>query len=143
MTEIMGPYTAAFNHYVRSELGFESDLPYQVMNGDTFAAWRYNEHETRYVDVAETLRKAMAMNPHLKVFVASGYYDLATPYLATDYTISRLGLDADRTQNVTVRYYEAGHMMYTHQPSLVKFKEDVAGFIVDTQKRPGVAIPSR
>ncbi len=132
MSEIIGPYSATFNHYVRSELAFESDLPYQVMNPDTFAAWRYDDHENRYVDVAETLRKAMAMNPHLKIFVASGYYDLATPYLATNYTFSHLGLDADRTQNVTLHYYEAGHMMYIHHPSLHALQHDVHDFIAAT-----------
>jgi len=83
MSAIMGPYTAAFNHYVRSDLKFESDLPYEILNPKVWP-WSYSEHENRYVDVSEALRQAIAVNPFLNVFVANGYYDLATPYYATE-----------------------------------------------------------
>jgi carboxypeptidase C (cathepsin A) len=91
--------------------------------------WKFEEHENRYVEVAETLRKAMTLNPHLKVFVANGYFDLATPYFATEYTFNHLGLPAELQANVSMGYYEAGHMMYVHLPSLAKLKEDLAQFI--------------
>ena len=89
----IGPYTATFYDYVRRELGFESDLPYEVLNFKANEQWSFAQHENRYVEVAETLRKALAINPHLKVFVANGYYDLATPYFATEYTFNHLSLD--------------------------------------------------
>jgi carboxypeptidase C (cathepsin A) len=79
--------------------------------------------------VAETLRKAMSMNPHLKVFAANGYYDLATPYLATNYTFNHLALDDDLQANISMAYYEAGHMMYVHLPSLARLKADLAAFM--------------
>jgi carboxypeptidase C (cathepsin A) len=91
--------------------------------------WSYAEFENEYVNVAETLRKAMTSNPHLKVYVANGYYDLATPYLATRYTFNHLGLDKSLLNNLRMGYFAAGHMMYIHIPSLVKLKADLVGFI--------------
>lgn len=128
LATITGPYTATFNHYVRSDLGFESDLPYEVLTGRV-QPWSFAEHENEFVNVAETMRKAMTMNPFLKVFVANGYYDLATPYFATLYTFNHLGIDPELYANVSQAFYEAGHMMYTHQPSLAKLKRDLAQFV--------------
>jgi carboxypeptidase C (cathepsin A) len=71
----------------------------------------------------------MSINPHLKVFVANGYFDLATPYFATAYTFNRLGLDESLRGNVTQGFYEAGHMMYIHLPSLARMKQDLARFL--------------
>jgi carboxypeptidase C (cathepsin A) len=71
----------------------------------------------------------MTQNPFLKVFVANGYFDLATPYFATRYTFNHLGLDKDLQSNISMGYYEAGHMMYIHLPSLAQLKEDLAGFV--------------
>jgi len=128
MSAILGPYTATFNQYVRAELKFEKDLPYEVLNFKVWP-WSFAEHENRYLDVAETLRKAISVNPFLKVFVANGYYDLATPYFATEYTFNHLGLDPELQPNLSMGYYEAGHMMYVHLPSLAKLKADLAAFI--------------
>jgi len=71
----------------------------------------------------------MLRNPFLKVFVANGYFDLATPYLATRYTFDHLGLDPALHDNISITYYQAGHMMYIHQPSLAQIKADLAAFI--------------
>ena len=128
MSNILGPYTAAFNDYVRRELKFEKDIPYEIMNGQVWP-WSYAEHENQFVYVAETLRLAMSINPHLKVFVANGYYDLATPYFATEYTFNHLGLDESLRGNIEMKYYEAGHMMYIHLPALEALKIDLANFI--------------
>ncbi len=125
---IQGPFTATLNHYVRSELGFESDLPYEILTGRVWP-WSYASSENRYVNVGETLRRAMTRNPELRVYVASGYYDLATPYFATDYTFDHLGLDPELRGNVTTGYYESGHMMYIHPPSLRQFRAEVAEFL--------------
>ncbi|MER3489036.1 MAG: peptidase S10 [Meiothermus sp.] len=125
---IQGPYTATLNQYVREELRFESDLPYEVLSS-LYQSWSYKEFENSYVNVAETLRKAISMNPYLKVFVGNGYYDLATPYFATQYTFNHLGLDATLQDNISMAYYEAGHMMYVHLESLRQMKEDLVRFI--------------
>jgi carboxypeptidase C (cathepsin A) len=128
LTNVKGPYTAGFYDYVRSELKFESDLPYEILNGKVWP-WSYSAFENQYANVTETMRKAMTYNPHLKVFVANGYYDLGTPYFATEYTFNHLGLNRSLHQNVSMEYYEAGHMMYIHMPSLKKMKADLSKFI--------------
>ncbi len=128
MAAITGPYTATLNDYVRRDLNFETDLPYEVLNPQV-QPWHYDNFENRYMNVAETLRKAITTNPFLKVFVANGYFDLATPYFATQYTFNHLGLDASLQQNISLGYYEAGHMMYVHGPSLARLSQDLTAFI--------------
>jgi carboxypeptidase C (cathepsin A) len=125
---IIGPYTATLNDYVRGDLKFDSDLPYEVLTGRVYP-WSYKPYENRYVDVGETLRSAMTQNPYLRVFVAKGYYDLATPFFAADYTFEHLGLDPSLRGHLSGAYYESGHMVYAHMPSLAKLKQDTAQFI--------------
>jgi carboxypeptidase C (cathepsin A) len=125
---IQGPYTACLNDYVRGDLEFETDVTYEILT-DRVRPWSYGEFENRYVNTAETLRKAMSQNRHLAVFVANGYFDLATPYFATRYTFDHLGLDPSLRDNVTMAYYDAGHMMYIHRPSLEKVTDDLVAFI--------------
>ena len=128
LTEITGTYTATFNDYVRSELNYENDLPYEILTAKVWP-WSYSEYENQHLNVAETLRKAMTINPYLKVLVANGYYDLGTPYYATEYTFNHMGLDTSLQGNLTYTYYEAGHMMYMHLPSLAQMKDDLATFM--------------
>lgn len=129
---IIGPYTATLYDYIRRELKFESDLHYEIFSPKVNAAWSFAEHQNQFVNVANTLRHAMSINPYLKVFVANGYYDLATPYFATQYTFNHLKLDPSLRANVRMENYEAGHMMYIHLPSLQKQKADLADFIADS-----------
>lgn len=135
MAAIMGPYSTALNDYVRSELSFESDLPYEILSFRVNQQWTFDEAMNQYVNVAETLRRAIATNPHLKVIVANGYYDLATPYFATEYTFNHLGLPDELQRNISMTYYEAGHMMYVHLPSLARLKEDLVGFVKRAAQR--------
>jgi len=128
LAAIVGPYTATLNEYVRGELKFESDLPYEFLTGRV-RPWNYAPYENRYVNVAETLRRAMTQNQFLHVFVGKGYYDLATPFFAADYTFDHLGLDPTLRSHISGGYYEAGHMMYVHHDSLMKLKLDLAQFI--------------
>ena len=125
---ILGPYSGVLNDYVRRELGFESDLPYEILTGRV-RPWSYGDFENRYVNVAEDLRQAMARNPSLKVFVGNGYYDLATPYFATEYTFDHLAFDPGYAERVTQAYYESGHMMYVRRTDREKLKRDVAAFL--------------
>lgn len=125
---VQGVYTATLHDYLRRDLGFESDLPYEIIAG-LYEDWDYGKHQNQFVNVGETLRAAMTKNPHLKVFVANGLYDLATPYFATEYTVNHLGLEPELRNNIEMAYYEAGHMMYAHRASLVKMKEELAQFI--------------
>jgi carboxypeptidase C (cathepsin A) len=130
---IDGPFTAAFNQYVVNQLHYNPGLTYFTTNYPVVGAdWddRHRVGRGRYpiADVAEDLREVMTKNPYLRVFSAAGYYDFATPFFETDYTISHMGLDPSLTKNFTYGYYEAGHMMYLHNPILVTMKADLATF---------------
>ena len=116
------------NDYVRTNLKCENDLPYEVIKG-LYLTWGWADFANRYVAVGETLRKAMSMNRGMRVLVANGYYDFATPHYASDYTVNHLGIDASLAKNITVSYYEAGHMMYNHKPSLLKLTAELRKFV--------------
>jgi carboxypeptidase C (cathepsin A) len=125
---IYGEYTAVFNDYVRRVLKFESDLPYEILT-DKVRPWSFDRNQNRYLDVAETLRAAMTQNPFLKVFVANGYYDLATPLAATNYTFARMQIEPELRSNVSLHYYAGGHMMYIDRVAHRKLHDDIAAFI--------------
>lgn len=124
---IRGPFTGAFNEYVRDDLGFETDLKYEILTGRV-RPWSYDRFENRYLNVAEPLRQAMHQNPALKVHVASGVYDVATPYFATEYVLDHMGLADGLQDNVSVSTYRAGHMMYIRDASLERLYRQVSGF---------------
>lgn len=128
-----GAYSATLKDYVRRELGFEMDIPYNILAG-LYRTWKYDRWENQYVNMAEELRKTMVTNPFMKIFVANGYYDLATPYFATEYTFNHIGIPAEMHANISMGYYEAGHMMYVHMPSLEKIKVDLANFVDEATK---------
>ncbi len=130
---IQGPFTGALNDYLRRELSYENDLPYEILTGRV-RPWKMGE-TNRYLNVAERMRRAMTQNPRLKVFVACGYYDFATPYFAARYTVEHMGLDPSLQENISFGYYEAGHMMYIHKPSRVRLKQDVAAFYASALQR--------
>ncbi|TDD16673.1 peptidase S10 [Kribbella turkmenica] len=132
---IIGPYTAALNHYVRVELEYENDLPYEILNVDAAKNWSFKEFEGQQITVAEKLAEAMRVNPHLRVHVASGHYDGATPYFGTEYTLARLQIPAELTANIETKYYPAGHMMYLHEDSRRRQSDDLATFIRSASNR--------
>ncbi len=132
---LLGPMTAALNQYVRGELQFESDLNYEILTGDVHP-WTWDDASNRYLSMVEPLRRAMVTNPHLRVFVANGYYDLATPVMAAEHSVAHLGLPEELRDHLTMGYYPAGHMMYTHLPSLEQLKSDLSQFIQGAVQAP-------
>lgn len=124
---VQGAYTASLNDYVRNTLKYETDSPYEILTGKV-QPWNFGDSQNRFLNVAPTLRSAINKNRHLRVFLASGYYDLATPYFAADYTMNHLNLETSLRKQISTEYYEAGHMMYVHRPSHEKLKKDLAGF---------------
>jgi carboxypeptidase C (cathepsin A) len=123
---VAGLFAATFNHYVRAELKYESDLPYEILT--SVSPWNWDQ-SNGYVDVAETLANAMSHNPFLKVHVSCGYYDLATPLFAARYTFDHLNIDPALLNNLTLDTYTAGHMMYLNLADLKKCKTDLEKFI--------------
>ncbi|HEY6546596.1 MAG TPA: peptidase S10 [Vicinamibacteria bacterium] len=129
MAAIRPPYTATLNDYVRRELGYKSDLHYYILGGGIGAPWDFGRAGAGFADTSEALRSAFSKNPSMRVFVASGYYDLATPFFATEYTLSHMGLEASQRARVFTHEYEAGHMMYIHVGELGRLKKDMAAFV--------------
>jgi carboxypeptidase C (cathepsin A) len=121
---VQGAFTAAFNDYVRQDLKWETDLPYEVLT-DKVRPWSYEKQQNRYVNTGEMLRQAMAQNPNLHVLAANGFYDLATPFFATEYTFSHLALDPLLQSNVKLTYCDAGHMLYTYKPCLDSLRHSI------------------
>ncbi|MGD8378355.1 MAG: peptidase S10 [Gammaproteobacteria bacterium] len=129
-TAIMGPYTAVMNKYLHGELKFDENREYEILSGKVNRNWNWEVKGHRgYVNVAEDLRKAMSTNTHLQLFVANGYYDLATPFFATEYTMDHLGLEPSLRDHITLTYYPSGHMVYLNEPSLAQLKKNIAAFI--------------
>lgn len=125
---ISGPYAAAFNQYVRSELQYENDLPYEQISRRVHP-WSYKEFEARPVDVTPLLERAMRQNQHLRVHIAYGFYDGATPYFAAQDVVAHLRLPDELRANIEHRYYPAGHMMYVHEQSRLQQSKDLADFV--------------
>jgi carboxypeptidase C (cathepsin A) len=125
---IVGPYAAALNHYVRAELGYSSDLPYEVLT-DRVHPWSYKEFEAQHLFVLDKLAEAMRVNPHMRLHIACGYYDAATPYLAAENDIRHLAIPDELAGNIEFAYYEAGHMMYMHEPSRLDQSARLAAFV--------------
>jgi carboxypeptidase C (cathepsin A) len=128
MDAIIGPYSAALNHYVRGELEYQSDLPYEVLSRHVHP-WSYKEFEGSHLYVADKLAAAMRTNPHMRVHVGCGYYDGATPYWAAEHTFAHLEIPAELAGNIEFSYFEAGHMMYVHEPSRLEQSDLLARFV--------------
>lgn len=132
--QIGGAYTAALNHYFASALKVEMDRPYLTSNDEVGEKWRWRPvpdgqyWEPMPVNVARQLGETMRRNTAMKVLVASGYYDLICPFFDTEYTFARNGIVPER---VTKTYYEAGHMMYLHEPDMVKLAGDIRKFLTE------------
>ncbi len=132
---IRPPYTTVFGSYSREELHYQSDLTYFILGGG-IGSWDYGTTgESGFADTSAALRHAFATNPYMRVFIAEGMYDAATPYFAVDYTFNHMGLTGQAHQNITRSHFQAGHMMYIDEPSILKLKNDVDNFYEQTAPR--------
>jgi len=138
---VNGPLGAAFNDYVRRELQFESDIPYELETD--VEPWNFGDAGNGFPNTAEDLRKAMTRNPYLKIWVTCSYYDLATPFFGAENVVASMNLDPGIRANLRFSYYESGHMLYIHKPSRVKFKADFEAFLKDAVNQPPIHSAAR
>src|SRR5580700_139073 len=125
-TLITPPFTAVFTNYIRGELGYKTDMYYYPSGG--IQPWDYGV-QNGFGDTTSMLRNAMAKNPYMKVMVAAGYFDLATPYYAVEYTFNHMGLNPEMHKNITWDFYQSGHMLYIDSDSHSKLKHDFGEFL--------------
>jgi carboxypeptidase C (cathepsin A) len=128
---ILGPYTATMYDYLRRDLAYETDLPYEILKS-LYQSWKYENYQNQYVNTAQDLRQGFQLHPNLKVIVCNGYFDLATPFLATEYTFKHIPLPEAQQDNIKMTYYLSGHMIYLHKSSLEQLSEDLHAFIEDS-----------
>jgi len=125
---VFGPYTMAINAHLKNTLQYEnSDKVYEILTGKVWP-WNYGDHQNKFLNNAEVLRSAMHKNPSLRVLICNAYYDLATPYFATEYTVDHMFVDETLRKNITMSYYQGGHMMYTIKAELEKLTKDARAF---------------
>ena len=142
MIAVSAPITSVFNDYVRTALGYATDLPYYTSAGQLspspefrfWKKWEWGSAIEGFPDTASSLRAAMIKNPWMKVMVMEGIYDLATPFAAADYTTSHLDLPPQFRKNLSTARYDSGHMVYLRADALAKFHDDVARFIDSTMQ---------
>jgi carboxypeptidase C (cathepsin A) len=125
-SNIIGPFSSAVNAYIRSELGYESDQPYQVLAP---LPWRYSQFANRYLSMENALAKAMKRNPKLRVLVLVGRSDLAVPEHSMRYSIAHLPIPQSLRANINFQESESGHMMYLFQPDAEKLRLDLVQFV--------------
>jgi carboxypeptidase C (cathepsin A) len=125
-TDIFGAFTGTFMEYIHTDLKWKKNDQYKVLT--SLSPWNYGTATNSYLNVSGDLRDAMTKSPTLQVYVACGYYDLATPYFATRYTFNHLKLDPSLKAHFKLSYFDAGHMMYIHLPSLEKLKKELVEF---------------
>ena len=125
-TPLVAPVVSSFSAYVRDELGYRTDERYDLMNPEVLRFWNWAEAGLGDLPgVGPRLRSALSLNPKLKVLVAHGYFDLATPYFASKYVVERLELDETISPNLSLTVYPGGHMFFTHADARRQFYEDV------------------
>jgi carboxypeptidase C (cathepsin A) len=130
--QISATYTAALNYYFASTLNVKMNRPYRTSNSEIGNNWNWRTApkgsfwEPSSVSVSRNLGEVMRRNTELKVMVASGYYDLIYLFFDTEFTFTRNGI---LRENITMTYYEAGHMMYTHEPDFIKLSNDIRAFL--------------
>jgi carboxypeptidase C (cathepsin A) len=131
---IAAPYTMAAHAYMSEKLGLDTQARYEVLSMDAHKAWNWNRGEQKgnaFASTSPDLSRALRRNPHLRVLVASGHYDLGTPYSATDWSLAQLDAPADVLKRVQHHYFDAGHMMYTREADMKKLKRDLVAWLAE------------
>jgi carboxypeptidase C (cathepsin A) len=128
-SSIDAPYTTAINQYLREDLQYNPSIRYRTQIYDIIYSngneWDFSHNRREPTNVAPDLAEAMTQNPQLKVFSANGYYDFATPFFATTYTLQHLEIAPPLKQNISYGFYQSGHMIYLDDSALAAYKADL------------------
>ncbi|MDA8377213.1 MAG: peptidase S10 [Planctomycetia bacterium] len=128
LSRFIAPFTSALDQYVREDLKYRNNLPYKTLSDDVYP-WHFGTGGMGYLDVADNLQRAMIRNPFMKVLVCSGYFDLATPFFGTIYTMDHLDLSRKLQKNIREVFFHGGHMVYHPAPMRIKLAQVVSTFI--------------
>jgi len=129
---IVAPYTMAAHAYMSESLGVDTQARYEVLSWEVNKSWNWNRGEAKgngFACTSPDLSRALRRNPHLRVLVASGHYDLGTPYSASNWSLAQLDVPPDVAARVEHHFYDAGHMMYTREADMMKLKRDLAAWL--------------
>jgi carboxypeptidase C (cathepsin A) len=124
---IFPPFTAAINDYLRHDLKVDDSHVYEILT-DQVQPWSYGRYISRFPDASNTLRQSMSAHPSMKLFVATGAYDLATPPATSKYSVEHMRLPPQLAKNIDFHTYEGGHMMYVYEPSMKQLRKDIEAF---------------
>ena len=133
-------YTVGFLDYLYNDLKVSKELNYKTSAGiaDKNFKWDWSHKGNQgwgtqiAINTSIDMASALSKDPNLKVLIMNGYYDLATVFYGVEHTLTHMNLDPEIQDNITMTYYESGHMMYIHEPSMIKFKTDLSRFISET-----------
>ncbi|MBP7950917.1 MAG: peptidase S10 [Verrucomicrobiales bacterium] len=125
---VFGAFASTLNDYVRRELKVENDQPYEILSRQV-QPWNYQPYTNRYLSVSEAVASAMKTNPALRIYIACGWYDMATPFCGIRHSVRHMNLDEKQRTAIQFGFYEGGHMMYTNLPELRKLSGDLRQFL--------------
>jgi carboxypeptidase C (cathepsin A) len=124
-------FTGAINSHLRDTLGVDTELMYELLNFDTFKAWKFDlkgDFKQGFVGSVDDLRIGMTLNPHMQVYITHGFFDLVTPYFASNHLADLMKLDPEIRPNLTLKHFKGGHMFYTWEESRQQWFAEMQGF---------------
>jgi carboxypeptidase C (cathepsin A) len=124
-------FTGAINSHLRDKLGVETDLSYHLLNYETFKAWKFDmkgELKQGFIGAVDDLRIGMSLNPYMQVYITHGFFDLVTPYFASNHLSDLMKLNPDIRSNLTLKHFQGGHMFYTWDRSRQEWFAEMSDF---------------
>ena len=124
-------FTGAINSHLRDTLGVETDLTYQLLNLETFKAWKFElqgEFRQGFLGAVDDLRVGMTLNPYMQVYITHGLFDLVTPYFGSNHLADLMKLNPEIRPNLTLRHFQGGHMFYAWDKSRQQWFSEMKAF---------------
>jgi carboxypeptidase C (cathepsin A) len=132
MSRFTPAFTTGFNELVQSKLHYTNYLPYRTLTDHVYP-WHFGTGGLGYLYVTDNMQRGMIRDPAMKVLVCSGYFDLATPFFATIYSMDHLNLSRKLQSHIHEVFFRGGHMVYHPHSMLIKLHKEVAKFIASAR----------